>query len=144
VELSIQDYGSIGELVAAFATIATLIYLAAQIRQNTRHIASSSLQGLSGRVENRLLTIASDKELARIWTLWIAGEDLEEDECSRAELVFASWINDVEDAYRQFALGMIPEQALKARATNMLTFFMSSQRAQTFIKPRLCVQFDRG
>ena len=33
--MTIQDLGSIGELVAAIATIATLVYLAIQIRQNT-------------------------------------------------------------------------------------------------------------
>jgi len=34
-EITIQDLGSIGELIAAIATIATLAYLAIQIRQNT-------------------------------------------------------------------------------------------------------------
>ena len=34
--MTIQDYGSIGELVAAFATIATLGYLAVQIRHSTK------------------------------------------------------------------------------------------------------------
>jgi hypothetical protein len=33
--VTIQDIGSIGELVAALATVATLAYLALQIRQNT-------------------------------------------------------------------------------------------------------------
>jgi hypothetical protein len=34
-KLTIQDLGSLGELIAAIATIATLGYLAVQIRQNT-------------------------------------------------------------------------------------------------------------
>jgi hypothetical protein len=33
--VTIQDLGSIGELIAAIATVATLVYLAIQIRQNT-------------------------------------------------------------------------------------------------------------
>ena len=36
--LTIQDLGSIGELVVAVATVATLAYLAFQIRQNTQSI----------------------------------------------------------------------------------------------------------
>ena len=40
--MSIQDLGSIGELVAAFATIATLLYLARQIHQNTKSVQSSN------------------------------------------------------------------------------------------------------
>lgn len=33
--MTIQDLGSIGELIAAIATVATLLYLASQIRSNT-------------------------------------------------------------------------------------------------------------
>ena len=45
--VTIQDLGSIGELVAAAATIATLAYLAAQVRQNTRALRSSTFQSIS-------------------------------------------------------------------------------------------------
>jgi len=40
--MSIQDLGSIGELIAAIATVATLLYLATQIRQNTKSVQSSN------------------------------------------------------------------------------------------------------
>lgn len=40
--MNIQDLGSIGELVAALATIATLIYLTIQIQQNTRAMRATS------------------------------------------------------------------------------------------------------
>ncbi len=44
--MTIQDLGSLGELVAAVATVATLIYLAAQIRQNTTAMKAASLNSL--------------------------------------------------------------------------------------------------
>jgi hypothetical protein len=34
--LSIQDLGNVGEFIAALATIATLIYLSIQVRENTK------------------------------------------------------------------------------------------------------------
>ena len=34
--MTIQELGSLGELIAAIATVATLVYLALQIRHNTR------------------------------------------------------------------------------------------------------------
>ena len=40
--MSIQDLGSVGELIAAIATVATLLYLATQIRQNTKSVQSSN------------------------------------------------------------------------------------------------------
>ena len=65
--MTIQDLGSIGELVAAAATVATLLYLALQIRQSvsaTRaNIAASQNQGEA----NISLFIAQDEELNRIY-----------------------------------------------------------------------------
>lgn len=53
--MTIQDLGSLGELIAAVATVATLVYLALQIRQNTTSVrASSRLEIASGwRAHNR-------------------------------------------------------------------------------------------
>ena len=39
--MSIQDWGAIGEIIGALAVVASLIYLATQIRQNTRQISLS-------------------------------------------------------------------------------------------------------
>lgn len=53
--MTIQDLGSLGELIAAVATIATLGYLAIQIRQNTTSVrAASRFDVASGwRAHNR-------------------------------------------------------------------------------------------
>lgn len=40
--MTIQDWGAIGEIIGAIAVVASLIYLAIQIRQNTRQIADSA------------------------------------------------------------------------------------------------------
>ena len=40
--MTIQDLGSIGEFIAALATLVTLVYLALQIRQNTSQIRENS------------------------------------------------------------------------------------------------------
>jgi hypothetical protein len=40
--VTIQDLGSVGELIAAIATVATLAYLALQIRQNTQALRHST------------------------------------------------------------------------------------------------------
>jgi len=42
--VTIQDLGSIGEFVAALATVATLVYLAVQIRQNTSSLRANAYQ----------------------------------------------------------------------------------------------------
>ena len=45
--MSIQDLGALGELVAAVATVATLLYLAVQIRQNNKNLQESTSASLN-------------------------------------------------------------------------------------------------
>ena len=40
--MSLQDLGSIGELVGGFAIVVSLIYVALQIRQNTRQVSENT------------------------------------------------------------------------------------------------------
>ena len=40
--MTIQELGSLGEFIAAIATLATLVYLAVQIRQNTKSVRAST------------------------------------------------------------------------------------------------------
>ena len=56
--MTIQELGSLGELLAAVATIAMLGYLAVQIRQGTRAIRASALQAANDSAQ-RVLSIAS-------------------------------------------------------------------------------------
>lgn len=70
--MTLQDLGALGELIAAIATIATLLYLAIQIRQNNRNLQESTSasvnQGWAG-INSR---ISGDAEFAE---LFIRGRD---------------------------------------------------------------------
>ena len=66
--MSLQDLGNIGEFAGAFAVLASLVYLALQIRQNTQAVRASIQQ------ENRqsiaeFYTLLTNPETARIWRL---------------------------------------------------------------------------
>jgi len=59
--------GAIGELVGAVAVVITLIYLAAQIRQNTRSNRNLALQTISNQSADWLCLITQSSEVARIF-----------------------------------------------------------------------------
>ena len=40
--MTIQDWGALGEIIGALAVVASLVYLAVQIRQNSRQLAHSA------------------------------------------------------------------------------------------------------
>ena len=83
--MTIQDWGAIGEIVGGVGVIVTLLYLATQIRQNTKQVASSSLQAMSQRVEARMMAAAANSEFANIIRRWRDGEELTEDELFQAQ-----------------------------------------------------------
>ena len=64
--MNIQDLGSIGELVAALATLLTLGYLAIQLKQNTSALKSQTFQQSSMDMSLTANSLSSDGELAKI------------------------------------------------------------------------------
>lgn len=71
--MSLEALGNIGDFVGGVAVVVTLIYLAVQIRQNTRQVhqsvelARAASVKAANAVEPSLLAIAQDPELARIF-----------------------------------------------------------------------------
>ena len=66
--MTIQDLGSIGELVAAIGTVATLVYLAIQIRQNSRLLRASASQAVAQSALDFNTVLVQDRELLRLFT----------------------------------------------------------------------------
>jgi hypothetical protein len=63
-----EAIGAVGEVLGAMGVIATLGYLAAQIRQNTRSVRTSAYQEAVRDMVAASDLLASDAGLARIWT----------------------------------------------------------------------------
>lgn len=58
--------GATGEVLGALAVLVTLIYLAAQIRQNTATVATSTYDSLVNEINHINIAIAESDELASI------------------------------------------------------------------------------
>jgi len=96
-EMTIQDLGSIGELIAAIATVITLVYLAFQINQNTRAVKASVLEQSGTRSMDLAKFVANDPELSRIVTTAMThGAELRADEKLRLQLVFMAAMRSYE------------------------------------------------
>lgn len=65
--------GSIGDLLAAVATIVTLIYLALQLRANTAAVQGDSRRAHRAAASAANLTIASDATVATHFQCWPRG-----------------------------------------------------------------------
>lgn len=80
MNMSIQDWGALGELVGGLAFIATLIYLAAQIRQNTAMITAQAVQASVDATQRTLLFRVEHPELRALLRKARADETLSSDD----------------------------------------------------------------
>ena len=102
--MSIQELGSIGEFIAAIATIITLVYLAFQINQNTRAVRASMLEATGSRSMELAKFVAGDPELTRIVTTAMThGPELERTDKQRLELVFMAAMRSYEVTVAHYA-----------------------------------------
>ncbi len=66
--MTLDDLGNIGEFVGAIGVIVSLVYLAVQIRRNTSSVRASTFQEAVRDVAILSDLLATDAELARIWS----------------------------------------------------------------------------
>jgi len=94
-----------GELIGALGVLLSLLYLAAQIRQNTRALHHSSLdQAIQdfSRWRGRLI---SDPTLIALWRRGIRGQELDELERAQFDLLAADLVFTAQATFlRQTAL----------------------------------------
>ncbi len=115
VHLTIQDLGSLGELVAAAATVATLGYLSIQIRTSNRlaraeasRSPNSDLNAINGAFGTNAAFLAA---LRQILT-GAERADIDPLDRSLLDMYLLSVTNLQEQLYRELWAGVVDEEAL--------------------------------
>ena len=85
--MTISELGSVGELIGAMATVATLLYLAFQIRANTQAAKYTSIKDIINSVVGWLSRLGDSEEMMDCWT---AGTKSFNDLSTRDQVRFIS------------------------------------------------------
>jgi hypothetical protein len=106
-----EALGAVAELVGALGVIATLGYLAVQIRQNTAVVRTSSFQDLIAATSNFNTAIVQNAEVAEIYRRGIEGlADLSETEKVRFHGLMSELFNVAQVSYQLQKRGLIDDQ----------------------------------
>ena len=117
--MTIQDWGAIGEIVGAIAVVATLIYLAVQIRQNTQQISHSIEATRIASLERNIQSANRMRELLirdrGLAELFLAGmrelDALHGADKMRFELLLRNMFTEFQGAYiRHLSIGDDPNK----------------------------------
>jgi hypothetical protein len=118
--VTLQDLGSLGEFVAAIATLATLIYLAVQIRQNTRTVRTATYQSVADASIRVPELILANPHLERIYRLGRRDlSQLSDEERPQFRLLVDQFMNVYETMFLQYERGTLDEDFWRARMSGL-------------------------
>ena len=105
--MTIQDLGSIGEFIAAIATVATLAYLAVQIRQNTAAVRRAANRGVVDDANSWRYRLIENAEVSEIFRTGLANpESLDANSKYRFRMLldalFAHWAHAFDSGEEEF------------------------------------------
>lgn len=110
--MNIQDLGSIGELIGAVATVGTLIYLALQVRANTRALQATSIQTMMDGPRDRIVqpTIQS-RDIADLHARGLTSfEDLDETDRVRFTWFLIEHVAQLQVVLNLHKHGLVPDK----------------------------------
>ena len=94
--------GAIGEIIGALAVFLTLIYLALQIRQNTKAVQASAVDASISKVTSVRQSIYDSAEIAGIYIAGLANpDDLDELSRTRFRLLMHNILLAISNIYSQ-------------------------------------------
>jgi hypothetical protein len=118
--MTLQDLGSIGELVGALAVVVSLAYIAYQIRQNarqleqnTRSLEATMFQASNDAVSRFWALLAQDASLVDIWTRALTGQVLDRTEITRFEALLSIVFCNFESVVHHSRLSAVDFNAIE-------------------------------
>ena len=102
-----EAIGAVAELFGGLATIATLIYLARQIRQSADATRFQTLQAIRANAIQLRMPAAQSEEIVAILTKAAEESELTPAERVRLNLIYASIFDNLAQSYDAFLAGLV-------------------------------------
>lgn len=127
--MTIQDLGALGEILGAIAVVASLLYLATQIRQSSRIAKASTAQALLGYSVQ--LNTAAAGDVAPVMVKVLSGEELTPEEEYRYFSAMLAAFAQSWQAHHQHVNQMLEPEVFKAYERRTLSY-LAHPKAREF------------
>jgi len=118
--MTIQELGSIGELIAAIATVATLAYLAVQIRQSA---GTTRQAAIHAQIESGLqlrFELIRDPEVAALYLKGLTDHrSLSREELLRFNMLLHSVFENLREVFEQYRRGDIEQTTWQSQGRTL-------------------------
>lgn len=124
--MTLQDFGSLGELIAAIATVATLIYLAIQIRGNTLVSKAEARRATRDASNAANLAVAQDGEMAHIFLVGLSEPTkLNPEEWARFSFLLGQLLATSAGVHDEISAGILSDE-LPVNQEFMIRMFLNT------------------
>jgi hypothetical protein len=114
--VTLQDLGSIGEFLGAVGVIVSLVYLAIQVRHNTRAVRSSARQEVMLGMQAFISLVASDSDTANFYERGLSDScDLSRAERIRFSLLLTQFFYGFGQMYNGYREGNLEPESWEAQ-----------------------------
>jgi len=124
--MNLDALGNIGEFVGSIGVFVSLIYLAIQVRENTRSNYAAAVDRISTDIQAFILNIFQNEKANRVYAKYIfprAGiEDVEDRDWIDVRLILTAAFMDLWRAYEKYERGQVEAEAWNV----ILTLFRST------------------
>ena len=108
----IETLGNLGSFIGGFGVVISVIYLAVQIRQNTKSLSSAAYQQIVTSISDWSREVAMDSETVRIVSSGISDDgNLTPAELAQFDLLMVSLLRNYENVHFQYLSGALPESS---------------------------------
>ena len=140
--MDLADLGSIGELVGGVAVIATLFYLAVQVRQNTTGSRNAAYDGTVATWTDVLRPLTENIELFRRGA---AGtEKLDPSEALLFKYIMAQMFSYLESGFAKTRGGSLPDDEEWERVSRLLVWYLQCPGIGTVWWPETRMVFTQS
>ena len=122
----IEALGNIGDFIGGIGVVVTLLYLALQIRQNSRSVRSASAQAMLASLSQTLNAIGTSRDASRVFaTGQLEPDSLNEEEATQFAHLILGWFRVVEQAFYQHRLGGLDTDLWNGYVAQLSSFMQS-------------------
>ena len=113
--MSIQDWGSIGELLGSVGVLITLVYLTVQLRQNTSMMRRAARQSVTSIGREAALHVSANPDLLRAQAKFYSNGELTDEDRIHLSWWLTALYRTGESYYMHWEDGLVSDQFWESR-----------------------------
>ncbi len=109
--MTLNELGALGEFIGSIGVVASLLFVAMQLRSNTTALRATTYQSIHDAEDRYWADISTDPKLARIWSVSDQGFDaIPEAELPQAEMLMNRLVFLVQNTHYQRSRGFVDDE----------------------------------